>query len=214
MREAILVLVVVGDGPLPQSSWTFPSEDLEGSCSSRCSTIPKGERMSGVCLLRRAAWPLIAMMIAVGPRPVAAEPEVSCGWCVEVSDGLGNTQHGFPNGADRCAGAAPSWGSSASCARCGGSSDCHGFNVPSSSGSCHIACGGSNLVAVQSRIAELLRAGETSELARMIHQPPVGVSVLFSSSGGRIEVVADCSPDRVAALFIVPDRLRSALHPA
>src|SRR5690606_25250663 len=91
--------------------------------------------------------------LAISTTQLKAEPEVVCAWCVEVTDGLGNTQHGFPNPTDRCAGGAPDWGSGGFCARCGGTSECHGFNdFPKSEGPCHIACGGENLAALERRV--------------------------------------------------------------
>lgn len=160
---------------------------------------------------------LLAMLASVvllmaSSKPLVAEPEVVCAWCVEVSDALGNTQHGFPNPSDRCEGSAPQWGSDSYCARCGGTSSCHGFNGGGSEGTCHIACGGDNLAFIQDKIAESLENGDAQAIAAVVTAIHDGATVSYSAKGGRIEITADCNPTQVAARFVVPGQIRDALR--
>ncbi len=149
--------------------------------------------------------------LAISTTQLKAEPEVVCAWCVEVTDGLGNTQHGFPNPTDPCTGSAPNWGSKSYCARCGGTSECHGFNEPVSDGECHRKCGpeGDDLA---QRMTDLLDAGDLKALAMLMKETHTELELTFISAGGRIEVVANCNPSQVAAHIVVPKDVRETLQ--
>jgi hypothetical protein len=155
------------------------------------------------------------VVVSITARKLSAEPEVVCAWCGEACDLLGNCDHGFPNPTDRCAGTPSGGGVTWSCARCGGTSACHGFNdPPQSNGHCHIACGGDNLAKADSAIALALVQRDFHSLANLVRHRPHGVEVSFSAEGGRIEVVTDCAPGQVASTFVIPSAIRAEIAAA
>lgn len=88
---------------------------------------------------------LFILSASRGMPNAMAGPEVTCAWCVQISDLVGNATHAFPNPTDLCGSTQPPIPGGTGeiiCARCGGTSLCHTTYDP---GECHLACGGTEL---------------------------------------------------------------------
>ena len=178
---------------------------------------------------------LFAFVLVGAPVEVEAQDGgLICGWCkhtydvvdYRVYDGqwyqvLGNIHHYFPGGGDECG-----WVGSAKdhilvgpyCARCGGSSDCHTDEEPST---CHILCGPEgDIYAALIEIEAGLDRNDIAAVASALLEPQAGFFFEFVPTAGRIDVVLSCDATRAfRSIPVLPEangRLKAAtaLHRA
>lgn len=158
----------------------------------------------------------VVVLAAYGSRSTqvaSATDEVTCAWCIQVSDLLGNTTHWFPNPGDLCGWPQPNGGPNGTvkCARCGGTSSCH--SVPDD-GECHLQCGGEGLTGLQEAVRKALEDSDALALAALISQPPEHLTIEFAKAGGRVNIVAGCDESKIAAAYPIPFGMRAELERA
>ena len=163
---------------------------------------------------------LFVFLVAGLPNEVEAQGGgLTCGWCWEMT--LGNTLNGplvhwFPQGGDACGW--PNPGAGYMCARCGGTSHCHGFHSRHRYGPCHILCGGQTTQQALSNAVSDLRSGldamDLERVAETIASTRDGFSVEYLPEAGRIDLILACAPSVPAGTVPVPPEIRPALDRA
>lgn len=163
-------------------------------------------------MFRNSAFSLVAPAIvalavfAVLPAPSSAQG-LTCGWCNRYEGPDGSEVHKFPFGGDECEWPPTYHGT---CARCGGTSDCHDDWEP---GDCHIECGegggegegsGDLAQAVEAIETGLETRDMTIVAAALLHDYRSGLQVEYLPEAGRIEFILACSPWGTARTVPVP----------
>ena len=156
-------------------------------------------------------------------HPAESSAQLRCGWCVQYRV-VGNPQwyHGFyyEDARDDCAGlppivVIPGTISQVVCSRCGGSSECHGWedrDNPITWGKCHIRCG--MLGGLAEAVKDIQKGLATQDLrlvATTILRKSADLSVHYSPDAGRIDFVLLCDPTRAARTIAIPPEVRGAL---
>ncbi len=167
---------------------------------------------------------LFVFLVAGLPTEVEAQRGgLTCGWCWEMTletDGLVNW---FPRGGDECGW--PNPGAGYVCARCGGTSHCHGYHSRHRFGPCHILCGGGGgpedeiprQMALSNAVSDLRSGLDDMDLVRVaetISSGHEGFSVEYLPEAGRIDLILACAPSIPAGTVPVPPEIRPALDQA
>ena len=170
---------------------------------------------------------LFVFLVAGLPTEVEAQGGgLTCGWCWEMF--LENEDEGFvhwfPRGGDECGW--PNPGAGYVCARCGGTSHCHGYHSRHRFGPCHMLCGGGGggpedeipLKQALSNAVSDLRSGlddmDLVRVAETIASAHDGFSVEYLPEAGRIDLILACAPSIPAGTVPVPPEIRPALDRA
>jgi len=163
---------------------------------------------------------LFVFLVAGPPTEVEAQGGgLTCGWCWEMTLGSVGSVHWFPRGGDKCGW--PNPGAGYVCARCGGTSHCHGYHSKHRYGPCHILCGGQGpgedeevLAHVVSDLRSGLATLDLGRVAETIASARDGFAVEYLPDAGRIDLVLACDPSIPAATVPVPPDIRPALDRA
>ena len=149
------------------------------------------------------------LMFLIPSEPAEAQflGEVVCWWCFEEGG-----KHSFSLNGRGCGveGEYPDDPTSAQCARCGGTSECHYDERP---GPCHIACGpdGDVILTAVTEIQEAVKTEDVAVVASALVRARSGISVEFIPEGGRIDLVLACRPSMPFSTIAVVPKLRAAL---
>ena len=146
--------------------------------------------------------------------PVEGQDQgLTCAWCWESGGdwhpGGGPLVHHFIANGELCGWEGSGHGDQMSCARCGRTSTCHGYDDP---GPCHIACGPEgDAMAALTEIREALDSDDVAVVASALLRDRVGVSVEFIPKSGRIDLLLPCDPYRPYHTIPVVPEVREAL---